>query len=170
MYVSIIGFVSPSDDKRNFVGCESWTKLSANKYDVLWNSESCRTLTSILNRYNAASGQCINRSKSAITFSSKTNMAAKIRVKEKLNISNEGGIEKYLGLPEHFARKKRDIFVEIVDRIRQRSHGWTAWYLSSTGKRVLLKAVLALMPTYAMLQAPKIFVQANSIGSHMLLV
>lgn len=106
MYVSIIGFVSPSDDKRNFVGCESWTKLSANKYDVLWNSESCRTLTSILNRYNAASGQCINRSKSAITFSSKTNMAAKIRVKEKLNISNEGGIEKYLGLPEHFARKK----------------------------------------------------------------
>lgn len=54
-------------------------------------------------------------------------MAAKIRVKEKLNISNEGGIEKYLGLPEHFARKK-----EI--RIRQRSHGWTARYSQAQEK------------------------------------
>lgn len=87
-----------------------------------------------------------------------------------MNISSEGGIEKYLGLPEHFAREKRDTFAKIMDRIRQRSHGWTARYLSSAGKRVLLKAILALMPTYAMLQAPKIFVQANSIGSHPLLV
>ena len=99
------------------------------------NFESCKTLTSILNRYKAASGQCINISKSAITFCSKTNMATKIRVKEELNISSDGGIEKYLGLPEHFARKKRDISAEIVDRIRQRSHGWTARYLSSAGKK-----------------------------------
>lgn len=114
------------------------------------NSESCKTLTSILSRYEAASGQCINRAKSAITFSSKTNMAAKIRVKQELNISNEGGIGKYLGLPEHFGRRKRDIFAEIIDRIRQKAHSWSARYLSGAGKMVLLKAVLASMPTYAM--------------------
>lgn len=45
---------------------------------------SCRTLTTILTRYEAASGQCINRAKSAVTFSSKTNMATKMRVKQEL--------------------------------------------------------------------------------------
>lgn len=30
---------------------------------------------------------------------------------------NDGGIGKYLGLPEHFSRKKRDIFASLVDRI-----------------------------------------------------
>ncbi|XP_048633020.1 uncharacterized protein LOC125607204 [Brassica napus] len=114
------------------------------------SSTSCRALTSILTRYEAASGQCINRAKSAVTFSSKTNLVTKMRVKQELNITNEGGIGKYLGLPEHFGRRKRDIFAEIVDRIRQKAHGWTARYLSTAGKMVLLKTVLAVMPTYAM--------------------
>ncbi|XP_056848921.1 uncharacterized protein LOC130499048 [Raphanus sativus] len=114
------------------------------------NAASCATLTTILLKYEKASGQCINRAKSSITFSSKTNQECKIRVKRELNISNEGGIGKYLGLPEHFGRKKRDIFSSIVDRIKQRSQSWTTRYLSGAGKMVLLKAVLAAMPTYTM--------------------
>lgn len=81
--------------------------------------KSCAALSRILDRYAQASGQCINRGKSAITFSSKTTSAAKARVKQSLIIAGEGGIGKYLGLPEHFGRKKRDIFAGIVDRIRQ---------------------------------------------------
>ena len=114
------------------------------------NSTSCATLVSILSRYEQASGQCINRAKSAVTFSAKTCAEAKVRVKRELNISNEGGIGKYLGLPEHFGRKKRDIFASILDRIRQKAHGWTVRFLSSAGKMTLLKTVLAAMPTYAM--------------------
>ncbi|XP_009137100.1 uncharacterized protein LOC103861146 [Brassica rapa] len=97
-----------------------------------------------------ASGQCINRTKSAVTFSSKTSKAAKERVKRELNITNEGGIGKYLGLPEHFRRKKRDIFASIVDRIRKQAQSWTSRYLSGAGKMGLLKAVLSALPTYAM--------------------
>ncbi|KAL0822904.1 hypothetical protein Bca101_046581 [Brassica carinata] len=111
---------------------------------------SCATLLSILSRYELASGQCINREKSTITFSSKTSLEAKTRAKKELNIPNEGGIGKYLGLPEHFGRKKRDIFASIVDRIRQRAHGWTSRFLSGAGKMVLLKSVLTAMPNYAM--------------------
>ncbi|KAG2270822.1 hypothetical protein Bca52824_065377 [Brassica carinata] len=77
-----------------------------------------------------------------VNFGSKKEMfdgEAKTRVKRELNISNEGGIGKYLGLPENFGRKKRDIFASIVDRIRQ-SHSWTTRYLSGAGKMVLLKA------------------------------
>ncbi|XP_018474023.1 uncharacterized protein LOC108845291 [Raphanus sativus] len=114
------------------------------------SAASCATLSSILLKYEKASGQCINRAKSAITFSSKTNQECKTRVKRELNICNEGGVGKYLGLPEHFGRKKRDIFSSIVDRIKQRAHSWTSRYLSGAGKMVLLKAVLAAMPTYTM--------------------
>lgn len=114
------------------------------------NAASCSALLSILQKYEMASGQCINRGKSAITFSSKTSPECKTRVKAELNINQEGGIGKYLGLPEHFGRKKRDIFSSIIDRIRQKAQGWTARYLSGAGKMVLLKAVLAAMPTYAM--------------------
>lgn len=114
------------------------------------NTASCATLLSILSKYERASGQCINRSKSVITFSSKMNQDCKTRVKRELNICNEGGIGKYLGLPEHFGRKKRNIFASIADRIRQQAHSWTSRFLSGAGKMVLLKAVLAAMPTYAM--------------------
>lgn len=111
---------------------------------------NCGTLLSILRRYELASGQCINREKSTITFSSKSSPEARRRVKTELNIPNEGGIGKYLGLPEHFGWKKWDIFASIVDRIRQRAHGWTSRFLSGAEKMVLLKSVLAAMPTYAM--------------------
>ena len=80
---------------------------------------SCANLLALLAQYEKASGQCINPAKSAITFSSKTPLLAKDRVKLSLGIDKEGGIGKYLGLPEHFGRKKRDIFNSIIDRIRQ---------------------------------------------------
>lgn len=114
------------------------------------NAACCATLIAILNKYEKASGQCINRGKSAITFSSKTTAESKERVNRDLLISNEGGIGKYLGLPEHFGRRKRDIFAGIGDRIKQRSHSWTARYLLGVGKMVLPKTVLAVMLDYAM--------------------
>ena len=82
------------------------------------NAASCSALLSILQKYEMASGQCINRGKSAITFSSKTSQECKTRVKAELDIKQEGGIGKYLSLSEHFGRKKRKIFSSIVDRIR----------------------------------------------------
>ena len=111
---------------------------------------SCDSLLAILEKYEAASGQRINLQKSAITFSAKTPAAIRIKVKERLLIEAEGGIGKYLGLTEHFSCRKRDIFANIVDRIRQRSHSWSSKFLNRAGKQVLLKAVLTAMPAYAM--------------------
>lgn len=79
---------------------------------------SCAALVRILRMYEDASGQFINLDKSAITFSAKTPGATKRRVREQLHILNEGGMGKYLGLPENFCRRKRDIFASLVDRIR----------------------------------------------------
>ena len=113
------------------------------------NPTSVTTLAAILRQYEELSGQRINLLKSSITFSAKTPPEVKQRVKRNLSIEAEGGIGKYLGLPEHFGRKKRDIFASIVDRIRQKAFSWTSRFLSGAGKQVLLEAVLSAMPCYA---------------------
>ena len=57
---------------------------------------------------------------------------------------------KYLGLPELFGRRKRDLFASIVDRIKQKAMSWYSRRLSSAGKLTMLKAVLSATPTYSM--------------------
>lgn len=111
---------------------------------------SVSTLLRIMRTYEGLSGQCINFSKSAITFSARTPSEVKLRVKAALGIDAEGGLGKYLGLPEHFGRKKRDIFASILDRIRRKAQSWTSRFLFGAGKQVLLKAVLTAIPCYSM--------------------
>jgi len=67
-----------------------------------------------------------------------------------LGIQQVGGLGKYLGLPELFGRKKKDMFNFIIDRIRQRAKSWSSRFLSTAGKATMLKAVLVAMPTYTM--------------------
>lgn len=42
------------------------------------------------------------------------------------------------------------IFSLIVDRIRQKSINWSSKFLSTTGRMVFLKSILASIPTYTM--------------------
>lgn len=114
------------------------------------NVRNCETLTGILRRYERSSGQCINLSKSTVTFSSRTPGDIKDRVKRALGIEQEGGMGKYLGLPETFGRRKRDVFTGLVDKIRQRSQSWTTRFLSGAGKHVMLQSVLTSLPTHSM--------------------
>ena len=71
-------------------------------------------------------------------------------VKATLQIENEEGVGKYLGLPEHFGRWKKDIFSSYVDRIKQKARGWSNRFLSSAGKLVKLQSVLSAIPSYPM--------------------
>ncbi|XP_048604798.1 uncharacterized protein LOC125582248 [Brassica napus] len=114
------------------------------------NAHCCIALSSILHKYELASGKKINPEKSSITFSSKTPPEVKNQVKTLLGIDKEGGVGKYMGLPEHFGRKKRDLFASIVDKIKQRSISWTTSFLSTAGKATMLQAVLSSVPTFAM--------------------
>ncbi|XP_056843105.1 uncharacterized protein LOC130495678 [Raphanus sativus] len=91
------------------------------------NPQSCLALKDILQKYERASGQMINTS-----------------------IEKEGGAGKYLGLPELFGRKKKDLFASIVDRIKQRAVCWSSKQLSAAGKLTLLKSILTAIPTFSM--------------------
>lgn len=90
------------------------------------NDRTCKALKEILQKfYEEASRQQISCEKSAITFSKRTPQTIKRRVKQLLGITKEGSQGKYLGLPESFGRKKKDLFNSVVDRIRQRSLSWS---------------------------------------------
>ncbi|XP_056852981.1 uncharacterized protein LOC130502240 [Raphanus sativus] len=87
------------------------------------SASSVATLLGILRTYESLSGQCINFSTSSITFSAKTPMEVKTRVKDTLNIETEGGLE-----------------------ITQLDYAFSV----ESRKQVLLKAVLVAMPCYTM--------------------
>ena len=72
------------------------------------------------------------------------------RVKTSIGIEKEGGMGKYLGLPENFGRKKGDVFTGLVDKIRQRSQAWPTKFLSGAGKHVMLQTVLSTLPNFSM--------------------
>lgn len=67
----------------------------------------CRTLKQILALYEAASGQRFNTDKSSISFVAKTLSTVRNGVKNVLEITKEGGVEKYLDLPEHLVERSK---------------------------------------------------------------
>lgn len=114
------------------------------------DEQNSSTLKDILQQYETASDQLINVDKSSVFFSSKTPQVARSCVKQILGIEKEGGVGKYLGLPELFGRRKKDLFSSIVDRIKQKAVSWSTRRLSAAGKLTMLKSVLSAIPTYSM--------------------
>ena len=115
------------------------------------NPKSVAALKEVIERYKRESGQAINAAKSAITFSWKMPQGITDRVKNSLGIAKEGGQGKYLGLPDHFGRRKRVMFTPIVDRIRQKAMSWSTRQLSAGGKMVMLQSVFSATPSFSML-------------------
>ena len=114
------------------------------------NAKNCQALKDVFDVYEYYSGQKINVQKSTITFGSRVYGSTQSRLKQILNILNQGGGGKYLGLPEQFGRKKKEMFAYIIDRVKKRTSSWSAKFLSPAGKEVMLKSVALVMPVYAM--------------------
>ena len=96
----------------------------------------------ILEIYEWASGQKIN--------SNKTSYTAKELVKNLLGVPKIKEYERYLGLPAVFGRNKKVSLNFIKDRVWGKLQGWKEKLLSQAGKEVLLKAVVQVIPTFAM--------------------
>ena len=111
------------------------------------NKKNDESLKSLLSTYETVSGQLINKEKSLIFFSKRTTQEVRTLMKSTLGIEKEGGVGKYLGLPEHFCRRKKDVFASVVDRIQQRAASWSSKFLSTTGKMVMVKSMMS--PTSA---------------------
>uniref|UniRef100_A0A8R7PG21 Reverse transcriptase domain-containing protein n=1 Tax=Triticum urartu TaxID=4572 RepID=A0A8R7PG21_TRIUA len=76
-------------------------------------TQSAERLNDILRIYGEASGQCVNRTKSAIYFSSNMPAQLKQQLKSVLNIDVEAFSERYLGLPTAVGRITSGTFDHI---------------------------------------------------------
>ena len=74
---------------------------------------------------------------------------------------------KYLGVPLHYTKLKREDIQPIVDKLIKRIAGWRGRLLSSAGKLTLLKSCLASIPIYllSVIKFPKWAIQ--NINSQM---
>lgn len=69
---------------------------------------------------------------------------------ECLKITKVGGGGKYLGLPEQFGRRKKEMLEYIRDKVQGKISGWQNRFLSTSGKEILIKVVTYAMPIYSM--------------------
>jgi hypothetical protein len=107
-------------------------------------------LRRILQVYERASRQMINRDKSAILFSPNTTSVDKDEVRQALNIVQEVKSERYLGLPVSIGKSRKKAFEYIKKKVWLRIQGWQEKLLSKARKEILVKAVAQAIPTYAM--------------------
>ncbi|XP_042962692.1 uncharacterized protein LOC122296963 [Carya illinoinensis] len=109
-----------------------------------------RRLQEVLQVYERASGQFLNKDKTAVFFSNNSQPAEIQAIKEAGQNYVCGTYEKYLGLPTIVGRSKFNTFRSLKERIWQRIVSWENRFLSQAGKEVLIKAVLQSIPTYTM--------------------
>lgn len=112
--------------------------------------QQCKNLKRILTVYGEATGQCINYQKSSITFGKMIPEEERAELRNILEIFNEGGTSKYLGLPECFSGSKVELLSYLKERAQCRINSWFLRKLSQGGKEVLLKTTASALPVFAM--------------------
>jgi hypothetical protein len=96
------------------------------------------SIIDILEVYERASSQKLNKKKMAIFFSRNTKQAFCDHISSIPGISALKGYEKYLGLPALVGHAKRKTFASIIRRIGARLNGWKENFLSQAGREILL--------------------------------
>ena len=112
--------------------------------------EECQHLIQLLGRYEAASGQAINRHKTSIFFSKNTRTEVKANIQELLGARIMEDGEAYLGLPMVAGKSKVNTFKALQEKINKKVLGWKEKFISKAGREILIKTVAQAIPTYAM--------------------
>ena len=104
----------------------------------------------LLNYYELASGQMINKEKTTLFFNKNTDAQTQDAIKEALNVLAIQHYEKYLGLPSFIGREMKACFTNVKEWIWVRMQGWKAKLLSQAGKKVMIKVVIQSILAYSM--------------------
>ncbi|XP_042964521.1 uncharacterized protein LOC122298719 [Carya illinoinensis] len=104
----------------------------------------------LLEIYEKASGQCLNRQKTSLFFSTNVRDDIKRRIRKDIGAGMQNNCEKYLGLTIMVGKSQYNTFRGIKDRVWNKISNWKNLFLSPAGKEVLLKAVIQAIPTYHM--------------------
>lgn len=118
-----------------------FTKASVQEYSMV---------ADIISKYERASGQNVNLSKTEVVFSRDVDVDCRNPVVGVLGVEEVDKQEKYLGLPTVIGRSKKVTFACIKERIWKKLQGWKEKLLSRPGKEILIKSVAQAIPTYMM--------------------
>ena len=83
-----------------------------------------KTIQEILDKYEKASGQQINKQKTTLFFSKSDSLDAKNQIKAFLGLPKIRAYEKYLGLPAVIRKNKRESLNYIKERVWGKLQGW----------------------------------------------
>ena len=108
------------------------------------------TLQRILQVYEKAYGQQLNRAKTSLFFSSNTPGGMREGIKNRFGAQVIRHHEKYLGLLSLVGRCKSNTFSEIKEKLGKKLASWKEKVLSKAGKEILIKALAQAIPTYTM--------------------
>lgn len=114
------------------------------------NEETAVKIDHMLQVYEKASGQQINKAKSSVLFSCNTVQEDKDSLCNILGFAEATEETTYLGLPNFVGRNKKVAFGYLKNRMQKKIEGWDKKYLSKGGKEIMLKTVSQTMPSYAM--------------------
>ncbi|KAL0011861.1 hypothetical protein SO802_006969 [Lithocarpus litseifolius] len=112
--------------------------------------EEGQRLLALLGKYEAASGQAINRQKTTLFFSKNTRREVRNDIQQMLGARIMSECEKYLGLPMPNGKSKMGTFKELHVKITKRVLGWKEKLISKAGHEILIKTVAQAIPTYSM--------------------
>lgn len=145
-----------TSDLRGFSLCKNGPQIS----HLFFTDDSlifCRAkmgdvqeIQSALVHYERAFGQKINGTKTNLFFGKSVLDSTKIEIKNFLGVPEIKEYDKYLGLSTMVGRNKKESFIHIKERNWGKLQGWKEKLLSQAGREVLLKAIVQVIPTFAM--------------------
>lgn len=121
----------------------------------------------VLEMYEQASGQQINKSKTSMSFNGNVAPTLKGRIKAFWGVSGNTGNVLYLGLPQMVGRAKTLAFAEIKQQVWKKLQGWKEKLLSQGGKEILIKVMEMSIPTYIMCCFKPLISLCNELGKMM---
>jgi hypothetical protein len=107
-------------------------------------------MSQLLECYERASGQQLNKEKTSFFFSRNTSQKACDCIFCLSDVPSTRRYDKYLGLLALVGKSRMREFKSIKDKVWKRLHDWNTKFLSQNGKEVLLKAVIQAISTYCM--------------------
>jgi hypothetical protein len=104
-------------------------------------------LSQLLEYYEKASGQLLNKEKTSIFFSRNTSQVDRECIHQLFGVLSTQRYDTYLGLPALVEKSQMKEFKSIKDRVWKRLNDWKTKFLSQAGKEILLKALVQAIPT-----------------------
>lgn len=114
------------------------------------NEEEARNFDAMLETYEMASGQQVNKSKLSLFFSSNIGAEMRLYLCQVLQMLEAGDDCTFLGLSNMMGRSKSVTLGFLKEKVKKCIDNWGGRHISQGGREILVKAVVQELPTYTM--------------------